>query len=248
MTARATGLRKSGKRARPSSSSSSTGNSSGSSSKRADSAEEALDQASDRLDGLWAALSQQWDVLLPAAEGLLDEASATAGMSSRGKGSSGGGVLSTLSKPPSQQAKEASQDNAVMRRRAHPRLGEVTAVGHRLTAQRAGSAATAGSTSGSVELDTEAYDDTALYHALLKDLTSSAEAAGHGASVQETTGRGHKAGMRRVTRQVDRKASKGRRIRYTTIEEIVSFVAPVPRVNAPVEADTVLASLFQSDA
>lgn len=222
MTARATQARRAGKRARPI-------------------AEHEDDSPAARLDGLWLALSQQWAALLPTAEGLLDEASASAGLTSRAGGRSG--ALVTLGKPPSQQAKEAAADEAVMRRRAHPRLGEATPIGHKLTAPK--SSASGG---GAVELDEEAYDDTALYHALLKDLTSSAEAAGHGAAVHESSGRGHKAGMRRVVRQVDRKASKGRRIRYTAFEELVSFVVPVPRVNAPVEADTVLASLFQSDA
>ena len=150
-----------------------------------------------------------------------------------------------MSKAPSAQAAEAASNDSVVRRRAHPRQGDVKVIGHAVDVTPT---AASGEDAGAV--DEEAYDDTGLYHALLKDLTAAVtDASGRGSTVQASAAAGgHKAGMKRVTRDVDRKASKGRRLRYTTLEPIVSFLAPRPRYDAPVETDAILASLFQSDA
>ncbi|KAA0172781.1 hypothetical protein FNF27_05761 [Cafeteria roenbergensis] len=197
-------------------------------------------------DALWAALCCQWDALLPPAELAIDQAFESVGLVSglRKGGGSGGAAGSALSKAPSAQAAEAASNDSVVRRRAHPRQGDVKVVGHAVVAPTATSSDDAGA------VDEEAYDDTGLYHALLKDLTAAVtDASGRGSTVQASAAAGgHKAGMKRVTRDVDRKASKGRRLRYTTLEPIVSFLAPRPRHDAPVETDAILASLFQSDA
>lgn len=195
-------------------------------------------------DALWASLCCQWDALLPPAELAIDQAFESVGLvSGLRKGGGSGSAGSALSKAPSAQAAEAASNDSVVRRRAHPRQGDVKVVGHVMAAP-----ATADEAAAAV--DEEAYDDTGLYHALLKDLTAAVtDASGRGSTVQATAASGgHKAGMKRVTRDVDRKASKGRRLRYTTLEPIVSFLAPRPRFDAPVETDAILASLFQSDA
>jgi len=184
-------------------------------------------------DALWACLSSQWERLLPPAEAALDGAAESVGLSA------GLRKGSALSRAPSAQAKEASQDADVVRRRAHPRAADVKVLGQRVMVSEG-------------DLDEEAYDDSGLYHALLKDLTSAAEPDARGSGVDRQVivagASSHKAGLKRVTRTVDRRATKGRRLKYTTVEELVGFLAPRPRHDAPVEVAAVVASLFQSDA
>jgi len=70
----------------------------------------------------------------------------------------------------------------------------------------------------------EEYDDAPLYAALLK------ESVQKGASGDEYTAMkmASKFGKRTQNVQVDRRASKGRKIRYTPIEKLVNFMAPRP--------------------
>ena len=68
------------------------------------------------------------------------------------------------------------------------------------------------------------YDDAPLYAALLK------ESVQKGASGDEYRAMkmASKFGKRPQAIQVDRRASKGRKIRYTSIEKLVNFMAPRP--------------------
>jgi hypothetical protein len=70
----------------------------------------------------------------------------------------------------------------------------------------------------------EEYDDAPLYAALLK------ESVQKGASGDEYTAMkmASKFGKRTQNAQVDRRASKGRKIRYSQIEKLANFMAPRP--------------------
>ena len=117
----------------------------------------------------------------------------------------------------------------------------------------------------------EIYDDSAFYQGLLKDFVAQAAAAteasasaAHGA-LAATAGRGlsgaagdvsaFKAGYAHVQRDVDRRASKGRRIRYVVHPKLTGFMAPEPFVTPVVpgtdgeryvvDVDVLRRSLFQ---
>ena len=70
----------------------------------------------------------------------------------------------------------------------------------------------------------EEYDDGPLYAALLK------ESVQRGASGDEYSAMkmASKFGKKQSTKEVDRRASKGRKIRYSKIEKLVNFMAPRP--------------------
>jgi len=97
--------------------------------------------------------------------------------------------------------------------------------------------------------DTEVYDDRQFYNLLLKSFIQSASAAG-GADG------GQAAGMRpddlealrkyrRSKTSVDRRASKGRKIRYVVHAKLQNFMFPVEQPEAPLDVDRLYQSLFQ---
>ncbi|KAK0672946.1 apoptosis-antagonizing transcription factor [Cercophora samala] len=80
-----------------------------------------------------------------------------------------------------------------------------------------------------VEEDAEIYDDADFYQLLLKELVDqrSADTGAPGESV--TTVRWAALKEAKVRKQVDRKASKGRKLRYTVHEKLQNFMAPEDR-------------------
>lgn len=100
----------------------------------------------------------------------------------------------------------------------------------------------------------EAYDDSELFQRLLRDYaasSSAAAAAGAGASTAAAAGlAAFQKQLKSVKREgVDRKASKGRRMKYTVHPKLVSFTAAAPFVVPPemaLDLDTIIASLFKS--
>ena len=49
-----------------------------------------------------------------------------------------------------------------------------------------------------------------------------------------------------MLQNVDRKASKGRRLRYHAHPKLVNFMAPIPAPEPPLDLDSLHASLFKS--
>lgn len=88
----------------------------------------------------------------------------------------------------------------------------------------------------------EEYDDAPLYAAILK------ESVQRGASGDEYTAMkmASKFGKKVTTKEVDRRASKGRKIRYSAIEKLVSFMAPraVPLAEGTPITDEQLVNAF----
>jgi hypothetical protein len=72
--------------------------------------------------------------------------------------------------------------------------------------------------------NTDEYDDAPLYAALLKESVQKG-ASGDEYRAMKTAS---KFGKRPQAVQVDRRASKGRKIRYSSIEKLVNFMAPRP--------------------
>ncbi|KAK9841761.1 hypothetical protein WJX81_001171 [Elliptochloris bilobata] len=83
----------------------------------------------------------------------------------------------------------------------------------------------------------ETYDDSEFYQQLLKEFLEGSAAAG--ARVQSLS-----QGGKKRRKQVDRRASKGRKLRYHVHEKLVNFVAPRPPAAEPAFATQLFANLF----
>ena len=77
------------------------------------------------------------------------------------------------------------------------------------------------------------FDDTRVYQHLLKDYLSSASSSGDATREQQLSSenrlRGSASERKRTVNHVDRRASKGRKIRYTPIPKLVNFTYPLSR-------------------
>ncbi|KAK9866904.1 hypothetical protein WJX84_003769 [Apatococcus fuscideae] len=89
------------------------------------------------------------------------------------------------------------------------------------------------------EQDPESYDDADFYQELLKDLLAGNSAV-LGPSVADTKGS-------KKRKHVDRRASKGRKLRYTVQPKLVNFMTPVEH-QLPIYASQLFSNLFGSQA
>lgn len=101
--------------------------------------------------------------------------------------------------------------------------------------------------------NTTLFDDTKVYQQLLKDFVTSssqATAAGNAAQVaaaqQRLVSKKSAAANSKKKAQVDRKASKGRKIRYTEIPKLANFTFPLSRPNNSVSDSTTTLTLDES--
>mmetsp|Transcript_13295 Transcript_13295/g.48400 ORF Transcript_13295/g.48400 Transcript_13295/m.48400 type:complete len:456 (+) Transcript_13295:85-1452(+) len=90
-------------------------------------------------------------------------------------------------------------------------------------------------------LDEETFDDGELYQILLKELLESGANVDSGHLPAGVQARG---ASKRSKKQVDRKASKGRKIRYTVQDKLVCFMAPED-IEVPIYAEQLFRSLFR---
>ena len=86
------------------------------------------------------------------------------------------------------------------------------------------------------EYDCETYEDCEFYQQVLKEFLES-----QNLSAAEISGKLTKSAKRRKV--VDRKASKGRKIRYHVHEKLVNFMVPAA-FDRPDFAETLFGSLF----
>jgi len=228
-------------------------------------------------DTTWAALTAGWEAAQPYMRAVHDAAHA--------KVSLGGGEtslkklkkakLSVLNAALSEQVDGVMSDPARVARQAHPSEYAPTLRAPLCLSEGGSGMGTApdarGAATGSWR--SEIYDDSDFYQGLLKDFVLQAAAADSGVAaggpvsglLANTAGRGisgaggdvsaFKAGYKRVSRDVDRRASKGRRIRYVIHPKLTGFMAPEP-LNPPpipgtdgehyqVDVDVLVRSLFQ---
>lgn len=80
-------------------------------------------------------------------------------------------------------------------------------------------------------------DDSRLYQHILKDFVGSTKSTANGVPLRDTSTPKSKA-------SVDRKASKGRKIRYTEIPKLVHFTFPLSRPETDLETNAWFRSLF----
>lgn len=85
--------------------------------------------------------------------------------------------------------------------------------------------------------DAETFDDSEFYQQLLKEfLEGSSVGSGAGALVAS-------AGAKKRRKNVERRASKGRKLRYQVMEKLVHFMAPVLRSETTI-APQLFSNLF----
>ncbi|MES1911125.1 MAG: hypothetical protein MHM6MM_003609 [Cercozoa sp. M6MM] len=88
----------------------------------------------------------------------------------------------------------------------------------------------------------QVYDDTDFYQELLREFiaaSTESSAAGDADAAQAVTRR-----TRRTKNNVDRKASKGRKIRFQPIPKLQNFMVPIPKYRDADLVDELFASLF----
>lgn len=87
---------------------------------------------------------------------------------------------------------------------------------------------------------TAPFDDSKVYQQLLKEfVTTHPSAEGEGRAQDRL-----RSGTRRTVNQVDRRASKGRKLRYTPIPKLVNFTYPLSRPAAILDDEAWFQSLF----
>ena len=133
------------------------------------------------------------------------------------------------------------RDGARARLRAAPlasaapqRLCEAPAAAAVAPAAPAGGLLDAAAGVASAARDEESYDDAEFYAQLLKELLEASGPGGGGGAAPRAP---------KQRKAVDRRASKGRRLRYAVVEKLVNFMAPAP-LSLPPQADQLLRRLF----
>ena len=89
--------------------------------------------------------------------------------------------------------------------------------------------------------DASSFDDSKIYQHLLKEFVTSHPSKDSDSRAQD---RLRSAGTRRTVNNVDRRASKGRKLRYTPIPKLANFTFPLSRPVANLEDDAWFKSLF----
>lgn len=191
---------------------------------------------------LWECIQGGWDATAAWRDGTIDTWARRSAYAS-GLPSQGGSRLRVLGGDLTASVRAMLVDDRErLRARSHLPHGAVRHMGE--AAQDAAAAPPAP--------DLETYDDGELYAALLKDYVSAASArqqARDGAIASAAAVAGGKAGYKHSRRDgVDRKASKGRKLRYVVHPKLVAFAAPTPFQVPPelaYDVDLLVASLFR---
>ncbi|KXZ45036.1 hypothetical protein GPECTOR_59g644 [Gonium pectorale] len=212
------------------------------------------DGGSEATDALWARLSAQTAALGPFRDASLDSWHRRTVLSS-GSGALRNSGLRALNQSVSSQVAALMRDPAKFIKRTRltlsacprvlcepPRASAAAAAADALTAEAA-EADAAGATSASVaadaagleeeDRDPETYDDSEFYQQLLKEFLDK--------GLTGATAAAPKAAKKR--KQVDRRASKGRKLRYQVQDKLVAFMAPVD-LQPPPFAANLFSNLF----
>ena len=103
-----------------------------------------------------------------------------------------------------------------------------------------------GSKKRRVDYDLEVYDDRSFYNLLLKSFIQSAASGGDGqAASMRPDDLAALRKYRRTKAKVDRKASKGRKIRYVVHAKLQNFMFPVTQPEAALDVNRLYQSLLQ---
>ncbi|GFR52680.1 hypothetical protein Agub_g15306, partial [Astrephomene gubernaculifera] len=209
------------------------------------------------LDALWERISSHHTALAPYRDASLDSWHRRTVLSS-GSGALRNSGLRALNQSISSQVQALMRDPAKFIKRTRLTLSTCPRVlcepsrgaaatsaldEDALLGQREGDVSAAAAAAGSAsvaadvveeERDGETYDDSEFYQQLLKEFLDKGIAQGAAAGAP-------KAAKKR--KQVDRRASKGRKLRYHVQEKLVAFMAPVD-FEPPSFAANLFANLF----
>jgi protein AATF/BFR2 len=200
----------------------------------------------------------------PFRDAALDRWHRKAALLAPGGGGGGGGALSSraaaaaaglglraVGQPPSAQVAAAMADVARLVERARlpahaapPRVGcdvpptHVVVVGEGGGSGGEEDAEDGDHLASTTRRDPDTYDDGEFYAQLLKEFVEAAAGGGPGAAGARVT-----AATRR-RKAVDRRASKGRKLRFDVHDKLVGFMAPDDRAGTPPLARQLVGALF----
>ncbi|GAQ83435.1 hypothetical protein KFL_001480040 [Klebsormidium nitens] len=214
--------------------------------------ERTQDDGASTVDRLWEQMDEQYNSWLPYRNASVDRWQrktllATGAAAGRGK-------LRAINQSVTSQIASALRDPARLLGRTRIKADAVHAFGQRAfpsASQTSGEAAAAADADGpdadepitashvaaEEEVDSETFDDTDFYQQLLKEfLDSSGTSSGMSLYAMQKLRNNKK-------KVVDRRASKGRKIRYTVQQPLLNFMAPEPMTMPPM-AEKMFANLF----
>lgn len=196
-------------------------------------------------DALWASMQAGWDAMTPWRNDSLEKWGRRLAYASGLSAKAALKLKVLTTSVPAQVAQAMASDRARLVERCRPSASSIRVLGlEKPQAQAQGS--------GSEERFAEAYDDGDFYASLLKEFVSSSSSGTGAASALAGVGSGALLGKgyaRKVREGIDRRATKGRRLKFTVQPKLVAFMAPAPYVVPPelaFDIDTLVASLFRS--
>eukprot|EP01138_Halocafeteria_seosinensis_P006844 gb/GECG01006998.1/.p1 GENE.gb/GECG01006998.1/~~gb/GECG01006998.1/.p1 ORF type:complete len:546 (+),score=123.41 gb/GECG01006998.1/:1-1638(+) len=199
-------------------------------------------------DAIWSALDTLHQVSMEPMKGVLDREYERV---NQGKGRNK--AMKALYQPISKQVDEILADTERFQRRAHIRLSNSSVLGE--------DQAKFQSATASQEWDKEVYDDSEFYQMLLKEFLQSKSTDDAMAAQSSVSGNlVNSKKSQQQKKQVDRKASKGRKIRFAVQPKLVNFVVPekhsaydensdsnvVTRDGSTINLDNLVRSLFRA--
>eukprot|EP00937_MAST-01D_sp_MAST-1D-sp2_P002944 g2944.t1 len=210
----------------------------------------------DDLAGLWREVDRGYRSLAPYRDEVLEhwhrksQVASGASMllnrrSQQGGLGVGAGVMT--------QVRAVLADSARMHRRSFMRADVTNVLGRR---KRAGAGAGAGagadadddasrgaaSTDADAGVDAEVFDDAEFYQQQLKEFIESG--GGYSANAEMVRELAKDTKLRRTSKKVDRRASKGRKIRYDVHAKLQNFMFPEPEPVSMVDTHEFYRSLF----
>jgi len=185
-----------------------------------------VEGAREGADALWRRLEEGAAALAPFRDAAFDRWHAKTTLAASAAAAGGAAPLRALNQPLSAQVSAALADGDKARRRwSQPRASALP---------RLCEPAPAAGAEG--ERDEGVYNDAQFYEELLKELLEAGGEAAGGGLARAARGA-------RVRKEVDRRASKGRKLRYTVLDKLVNFSVKVP-LELPPMAEQLLSRLF----
>lgn len=159
-------------------------------------------------------------------------------------------AMKALYQPISKQVDEILSDRERLNRRAHPKAISGSILGEKHIDYK------------EEELDKEVYDDSEFYQALLKEFLNSKTSEESAAAQSSVSGNLLHSNQKNQKKQVDRRASKGRKLRFAPQPKLVNFMAPEPhpaydeysggttttRTGGMINLDNLVKSVFRATA
>eukprot|EP00941_MAST-03F_sp_MAST-3F-sp1_P001086 g1086.t1 len=198
----------------------------------------------DNLEKLWTLLDERWkNVILPYTNRVIDHFGRKVQLDA---GGSGGGLhkkkleLVAFNRTMSQQIAGVLSDHDRLLKRSRKRRGEFSIIGENIDSK-------------SVEKQGEnfqIYDDGDFYGDLLTELLESD--GNNSSSLGNRKRKGRNVGenlrpwkrYKSLKKTCDRKASKGRKVRYVTHPKLLNFMAPIEELPATIDSIRLFNSLF----